>query len=373
MKLIYIVNVGLPGNWAHCIQVMKMCEAFAANGIEVELVTGLKRDTDEKIFSFFNIKTKFKITKIPFFDLSARGSGKLNFLIRSLSFLFFARLYVLFKKYDVLYFRTPLAGLFFNNFYLETHELPAQIKNRHKRNFKKARKIIVLTGFLKQELVKSGLEEKKIIIAPDAVNLREFQIDLSKEEARRKLSWPLDKKIIAYCGNLYFHDWKGVDILLGSLKYLENIFCVLIGGEESDANEIKSRFGTEKLMITGRKPHREIPVCLRAADILVLPNKKGNLTSEYFTSPLKLFEYMAAGRPIVASDLPSIREILNETNAILVKPNDSEELAKGIKRIAGDDILAEKIAGQAAKDVLQYSWEKRAEKIKKEFISHSPI
>lgn len=368
MKLIYIVNVGLPGNWAHCIQVMKMCEAFAANGIEVELVTGLKRDTDENIFSYYNIKTKFKITKIPCLNLSAQGSGKLNFLIRSFSFLFFAKLYVLFKRYDVLYFRTPLAGLFFKDFYLETHELPAQIKKGHKRNFKKAKKIIVLTGFLKQELIKAGLEEKKIIVAPDAVNLKEFQIDLSKEKARRKLSWPLDKKIILYCGNLYFHDWKGVDILLESLKYLDNIFCVLIGNGKSDLEKIENDYGAENLMILGHKPHHEIPLCLRAADILILPNKKDNLTSEFFTSPLKLFEYMASGRPIVASDLPSIREILNETNAVLVEPNDPEELAEGIKKIAKDDILAKNLAAQASKDVAQYSWEKRAERIIKEFF-----
>ena len=182
MKLIYIVNVRLPHTWAHSIQIMKMCEAFAQKGLEVELVTGMKRDTEKKIFAYYNIKTKFQITKIPYFDLSAEGPSKINFLIRSFSFLFFARLAALFKQYDILYLRTSLAGLFFRNFYLEVHQLPPRIKSWHKLTYKKAKKIIVLTKFLKQELIASGADEAKIIIAADAVDLAEFAISLTKDE-----------------------------------------------------------------------------------------------------------------------------------------------------------------------------------------------
>lgn len=363
MKLIYIVNVGLPGEWAHCIQIMKMCEAFAANGIEVELISGMKRGGEDEIFSYYNIKTKFKITKIPYFDLSSKGSGKINFLIRSLSFLLFAKLCVAFKKYDILYFRISLAGLFFNNFYLEVHELPPQLKKWHKIAFQKAKKIIVLTKFLKKELVDLGIEETKIIIAPDAVNLKEFRINLSKAQARQELLLPLDKKIIAYCGNFYFHDWKGVDILLESLKYLNNVLCVLIGGNESEFIKIKDRYQSKNLILIGHKPHNEIPFYLKAADALILPNKKGNVNSEYYTSPLKLFEYMASGRPIVSSDLPSIREILSDNNAVLVEPSNPEDLARGIKKVLENDELAERIAQQALVDVQDFTWQKRAEKI----------
>jgi glycosyltransferase involved in cell wall biosynthesis len=363
MKLIYIVNVGLPGDWAHCIQIIKMCEAFAQTGLEVELITGMKRDTDENIFAYYNIKTKFKITKIPYFDLSSQGSSKVNFLIRSISFFFCAKLYTLFKQFDILYFRNPLAGLFFNNFYLETHELPPRLNRWQKIAFSRAKKIIVLTKFLKEKLINCGVDGAKIIIAPDAVNLAEFQINLSSEEARRKLSLPLNQKIIMYCGNFYFHDWKGVDVLLASLKYLTGVACVLVGGEEEDFAKIKSRCRSKNLILIGRKPHHEIPFYLKAADALVLPNKRGNDNSEYYTSPLKLFEYMASGRPIVASNLPSIREILNETNAILVEPNDAEALAQGIKKVTENKDLAEKISRQALTDVENFTWQKRAEKI----------
>lgn len=366
MKLIYLANVYLPGVWAHSLQTMKMCEAFAANGLKVELVTGMKRAKDDKIFSYYNIKTKFKITKIPYFDLSAKGSSKINFLFRTISFLLFARLYVIFKKYDILYFRTPLAGLLFNNFYLEVHWLPPRLKKWHSLSFKKAKKIIVLTKFLREELIAAGVSGAKIIIAPDAVDLKEFCLDISQEEVRKKLSLPLDKKIVAYCGNFYFHDWKGVDILLESLQYLRGVVCLLIGGHEAEVKEIEQRFKAYDLFITGRKTHTEVPFYLKAADVLILPNKKGQAISEYYTSPLKLFEYMASGRPVVASDLPSIREILSEKNAVLVEPNNAEALATGIKKIMADNKLAEKIARQALADVRHYTWQKRAARIIKD-------
>lgn len=363
MKIIYIVNVGLPGEWAHCLQIMKTCEAFAQNGQEIELVTGMKRGTDNEIFSYYNIKTKFKITKIPYIDLSSEGAGKINFLIRSFSFLLCARLYVIFKKYDILYFRAPLAGLFFNNFYLELHELSPELKKWHKIAFSKAKKIVVLTKFLKQELMAAGVDAMKIIIAADAVDLNEFRLNLSQDEIRKKLSLPADKKIIAYTGNFSFHDWKGVDIMLESLKYLPGVVCLLIGGDPGEKIEIEKRYPAENIIITGRKNHSQIPAYLRAADVLILPNKKGNATSAYYTSPMKLFEYMASQRPIVASDLPSIREVLNESNAILVEPDNSEALAEGIKKVLADSRLADKLADKAFADVHNYTWQKRAEKI----------
>jgi len=365
MKLLYITNVYIPGMWAHSLQVMKMCEAFSKNGLEVELATGMKKDQEDKIFLYYNIKTKFKITKIPYLDLSSQGSSKINFLLRTLSFLLFTRLYVIFKKPDILYFRTLMAGLFFSNYYIEVHELPPRLNRWHKITLKKAKKIVVLNTFLKEELINRGAEKEKIIIAPDAVDLEEFQIKMSLLEVRQKLSLPADKKIIMYGGNFRAHNWKGVDILLESLKYLDDIICVLVGGQESEFSKIKELYHNQRdnIILVGHQPHKKMPDYFKAADVLVLPNKKGNVTSEYYTSPLKLFEYMASGRPIVASSLPSIREVLNKTNAVLVKPNNPKDLARGIKKVFQDEILAKKITEQSLVDVNNYTWQKRAESI----------
>ena len=101
---------------------------------------------------------------------------------------------------------------------------------------------------------------------------------------------------------------------------------------------------------------------MKAFNVCAMPFPR-NEHYAYHMSPLKLFEYMASKRPIVASDLPSIREILNEESAILVEPGNPKALAEGIKKVLQDEELAKKLAENAHRDVQQYSWEKRAEKI----------
>lgn len=102
---------------------------------------------------------------------------------------------------------------------------------------------------------------------------------------------------------------------------------------------------------------KELPANQAAADVLVLPNTGTDETSVRFTSPLKLFTYMASGRPIVASDLPSIREVLDEQSAYLVTPDDAQALARGITRALSDT------GGRSARAfqlVQRYSWDERA-------------
>ena len=118
--------------------------------------------------------------------------------------------------------------------------------------------------------------------------------------------------------------------------------------------------------MAGYRPPSEIPLWLKAADVLVLPNSAKKDISKFYTSPMKLFEYMASKRPIVASNLPSLREILNKENAILlVEPDNPEALAQGIKQAMEDRNLVQTITQNAYDDVQNYTWEKRAEKILK--------
>ena len=102
---------------------------------------------------------------------------------------------------------------------------------------------------------------------------------------------------------------------------------------------------------------------LAAADVLVLPNTARTRMSERYTSPLKLFDYMAAHRPIVASDLPSLRDILTHENAILVGPDDASALRDGIRKILDDKAFGVQLAERAFEDVHRYTWQKRAAKI----------
>jgi len=108
-------------------------------------------------------------------------------------------------------------------------------------------------------------------------------------------------------------------------------------------------------------PHAEVRQTIAGAGAAVLP-LPDNLMARYFTSPLKLFDYMAAGAPIVASDLPALREVLQDNvNALLARPGDPDAFAEAVRRLLADPALASRLGAQARVDVLRYCWEARAE------------
>ena len=242
MKLIYVANVRLPDDWAHSIQIMKMCEAFAGQGIEVELLISRRRNAiKEDPFDYHGIDRNFQLTKLPAWDFLPGSPKAWYFWWRMGIFLLLAKLFLIFKHYDFLYTREQAAGLIFNDFILEIHSIPERIKFWHKKVWRKAAKLIVLTSFIKERLISEGIDGNKILIVPDAVDLKKFNIDATKERARLELALPPDKKIVMYVGSFYLHDWKGVDILLEAVKLFEESWVlVLVGGEPNELEQIKS-------------------------------------------------------------------------------------------------------------------------------------
>ena len=185
------------------------------------------------------------------------------------------------------------------------------------------------------------------------------------------MSLPQDKKIVAYVGKYKTNGApKGVDdivVAVGQLHMLDSSVALLIVGlnedEHSEVQGLAVVSGLEgSVYLRIHVPHEEVPRYLRAADVLIMSYPSTEHYAHYM-SPLKLFEYMASGVPIVSSDLPSIREVLNENNSILVEPDNPEKLADGIKKVLQNQNLAEKISKQAYEDIKKYTWQKRAEHI----------
>lgn len=384
MRILYISNQRIPTEKAYGLQIAKMCEAFAdcdanirmhannTNKIEIELIAPTRRNQiKEDIFDYYNVKRNFKFTRVwaPDFYLPGRAD-RLAFEIKMFISAFILAWWAWRGRYDVIYSRDewPLWWLSFccKNIVFEAHKFSKFKQFIYRRLL--ADKLIVITEGLRREFEKVGF--KNILVAPDGVDLEEFALNVSQEEARKKVSLPLDKKIVMYTGHLY--DWKGVGILIEAVKYFpENYLLVLVGGTKEDLEDygrrIKAAGSEKKIFLLGQWSHKIIPIYLKAADVLVLPNKAGDQVSESYTSPLKLFEYMASGRPIVSSDLPSLREILNDQNAILVQPNNAMALADAIKSILENHVLAGQLIFQALEDVKKYTWKKRAEEIAKLF------
>ncbi|PJE59824.1 MAG: hypothetical protein COU85_01630 [Candidatus Portnoybacteria bacterium CG10_big_fil_rev_8_21_14_0_10_44_7] len=372
MKLIYIANTTLPTKRAHGLQIMKMCDAFFWQGAVVELVTP-KRFTPAGFggkdpFAYYAVGRNFKIKKIFCLDLIVLDKvlGALAFWGQSLSFTFFLLFYLLGQKKALIYSRDRVSlffiSLFFKKTVFEVHKISRWFFWGAVR---RAKKIVVISQGLRDKLTQQGIAPEKILVAPDGVALADFNLAAESAAGRQKLALPLDKKIIVYTGHLY--SWKGADNLVLAAAYLSgNQQVVIIGGLPQDIRQLKKMAAgkaIKNIVFLGHRDWAQIPYFLRAADCLVLTGTKKAVVSEKYTSPLKMFEYMAAQKPIVASDLPSFREILNEGNAILVEPDNPRALAMGIKRALADQALAEKIARQAQKDVWPYDWRQRAKNI----------
>jgi len=371
MKLAYLTNTGLPSEWAHGLQIVKMCSAFADKGLQVELIVPKRRnEAKEDIFAYYDTAKNFKIKKLFCIDLAPGSASGLFYIIRLLSFYLSAKAYLAKNNFDLIYGRDQIAAFFFSHINLELHSVPKRINLFHQLIWRRSRRIITITKSIRDELVGAGVEADKIKVAADGVDLEKFGIQLSQAEARKITGLPLDKKIVLYAGSLFLHGWKGVDIFLEASKgFSDDYLFVLVGGEEGEMDDIKREYGRRNIFLAGRKRQKEVPPYLKAADILVLPNKKGSANSEKYTSPLKLFEYMASGRPIIASNLPSIREVLNGDNALLVEPNSASNLVQGIEKLIREQTLSSKISNQARLDAKQYSWKMRAENII-EFITN---
>jgi glycosyltransferase involved in cell wall biosynthesis len=367
-KILYVANIRLPTEKAHGIQIMKMCEAFAKLGHEVTLVVPRRvSHIKDEVFFYYGMKKSFGVIYLPCIDL-IRLSGfvpKFFAFLQNWTFARTARKFIEKNKADLIYTRDELTVKVIKstiNIMLEIHNISRILRQSAKNLNGKLKKIIVITSALKRELVGLGFQGDKIHILPDGVDLKDFaDVNLpAKESARKELNLPLDKKIIMYTGN--FFAWKGVYTLAdSSLKFGKDYLFVFVGGSPDEEQKFKKYLDEKgligKIRLEGHVPYLKIPIYLAAADVSVLPNSAKSDISKYYTSPLKLFEYLASGTAIAASDLPSIREIVSEEQVEFAAPDDPESLALALSRAFSRDF------SQNRKFAERYSWAKRAEKI----------
>jgi glycosyltransferase involved in cell wall biosynthesis len=179
------------------------------------------------------------------------------------------------------------------------------------------------------------------------------------------------RPVVGYSGHLY--PWKGVDLLLDALAELPGVCGLIVGGHpgETDLSRLRARADrlgiASRVTFTGMVPPREVAARLEPADLLVLPNP-GTAVSVRYTSPLKLFEYLAMGRPIVASDLPAFREVVRDRdNALLFDAGSASALAAAIRTAIDDRGLSEAIARRAFETANEYSWDARAVRLDRLF------
>lgn len=381
-KLVYITNVHMPTGRAYGNQIAKLCESFADFGVQVELVyLGNGNGPEASIYSYFGAKNNFSVRPIFFFDFSRleKYIGKLSFYLQSISFLF-KLFFIKIDKGALIYTRQPeiawLMGLRGFTVYYEDHGAISRKSFLFLGYLKKVSGIVAINGFIKNEFIKNGINPDKILVAPSGVDLGNFNINISKEDAIKRLGLErelgadfINKKILMYTGNFRTKGVdKGIDEILKAMVLLEktDLVFVAVGGSADEIDFYKQMAVDMKIggqtHFLPRQSQDKLALFQKAADVLLMPFPK-KAHYEYFMSPVKMFEYMVSGRPVIASNLPSITEVLNDKNALLVKAGDPADLAGGIKKILGDARFAKNLAAQALADVKKYSWQERVKKI----------
>jgi len=243
----------------------------------------------------------------------------------------------------------------------------ARLERRERRVYEQADGYVTLTAAHAVELRGRFTPRDDVAVVPDGTRLADG----------RAFTWTgprAGRPLVVYAGHLY--PWKGVDALVEALALVPEVDACIVGGHprESDLGRVQALAAArglgDRVRFTGLLPPQDVPARLEAADVLVLPNVETEVSARY-TSPLKLFEYLAAGRPIVASRLPALEEILTDgENAILVPPGDARALGDAIRRVAGDPALARRLAARAFADAERYSWTRRAERLEA-VLSHA--
>lgn len=345
---------------------MKMCECFAAHGAKVELIVPNRHFspgiiTEKDPFVYYGVKCNFSLRKLWATDLAGTFErSRLAFALDQLTFLF-SVWRMRFRK-DILYTRDYQIALCARskNIILEIHSIPERTFLFLKA-VARTRRVVVISQGLKQSLIALGTLAEKIVVAPDAVDLSEFYVAPSRDIWKAHNVDP-QKKIVLYTG--HFYGWKGAETLAEAAPALpSNIEVVLMGGVDQDLATFKRKYADPHVHLVGFQPREQISGFLMSADVLVLPNSAQPKISSHYTSPLKLFQYMAAGVPIIASDLPSIREILTDEMTFWFTPDDEHSLARQIEYVLSHPDEARQKATLAREEVKKYTWEARARTI----------
>ena len=392
-RLIYIANIRLPTEKAHGLQIMQNCEAFAEAGAEVRLWAARRVNTAEMrnvndVWAHYGVRQNFQVRRLPCLDLMpfvpADGrASQVLFYVQALTYTLVLLLAALFTHADIYYSRDPLTLLALSlikprkSLVYEAHMLASgrTAKWIQRQVVRRVSTVIPITRKLKEDLTTETQrvrENPKFLVAHDGIRKERFDNAPSQAEARRQIGWPQEAFIVGYVGRLQtLTADKGVGTLVDALAQAGDVALGLVGGPDDMAEALRqhwSKIGlaTNNFLYAGQVAPDKVPLYLAALDVCAIP-LPWTTHFAYYTSPMKLFEYMASGRAIIASNLPSIAEVITDgENALLVQPSDAAALADAIKRLRDDAALRQRLADAAYSEVMaHYTWAARAKNILK--------
>jgi glycosyltransferase involved in cell wall biosynthesis len=233
---------------------------------------------------------------------------------------------------------------------------------------------MVVSAVLKQYLVDRHFPAAKVAVNPNGADADLFRPDIDPRPVRERLKLN-GKVVVGFAGhNNSNNSWHGVKYLAGAIKTVakerDDVQFLFIGDQglvDLVTPIIEAEGGRSFVTFATHVPHAEMPSYYAACDILVSPHVHMADGSTFFGSPVKIFEYMAMGKPIVASGIGQLAELLDQ-QAILTQPGDVEAIASGILALAGNLELRRRLGATVRKTCLSHlTWKHNAERVVKAY------
>ncbi|PHM66186.1 putative glycosyltransferase WbpH [Xenorhabdus stockiae] len=385
MKIAYIDPYPVPDFRVASLQILQNVDAFARQGHEVCLITPAGQNDVEEILGR---KLPSSVELIALRDMRRRWYFPVN---TQKLFYFQVSCWLRKHKIDAIFTRNiKMANYLLHKHpdiphFFESHEIFSQsFKESHgistyvnKRKYSKLRKIeqhvyqraravFVLTSLLRDDIYTEYCVKTPIIVAPDGVDL--LAVEETKMASSGKQYQKGETTQVLYLGSL--HRWKGVPTAMKSMCYLNNAVLNIAGGNSEQIEQLK--FVAQQIGVSDRvnfmgfiHPKDRFQV-IADNDICILPLTKTSIGSRY-TSPLKLFEYMAMGKPVVISDFPSIRDAVDEKSVSFAHSENAESFAQQIQLLIDNPAEIELKTEHSQRLVEEhFNWDQRAKLIMQE-------
>jgi glycosyltransferase involved in cell wall biosynthesis len=368
MNIVAIAGSTIPSDTANSLQVMKACQALAQLGHQVLLLVPGSPKASVDLRRHYGLQTEFPI---EWLSSTSRRMFTWKAVRRARA-----------CKADLLYTWFPQSAVFgllsrlpvIFEIHIQPTGLFGPLWHRTFSALRGRKRLASITRALVNVLERDfhmRFAAEEVSIAPNGVDLERFASLPDPITARRQLGLR-ESPTVMCTGHLYAG--RGAELFLALARSSPQAQFVWVGGRPQDVDIWKQKAVSDNVTFTGFIPNRDLPLYQAAADILLMPYSRsimgssGAADSAAVASPMKMFEYMAAGRAIVSADLPVIREVLNERNAIFCAPDNTEAWMSAVETLLTDESRRAALGRQAKEDVRGYTWLSRAERILHGFV-----
>lgn len=365
MRLVYLHSGSIPSVYANGVHVMRMCDAFTEAGHDVTLYALPGSIGVDDVYDYYGVRHRFPIRRIAAPRLPPAGpwvrAVRIRRDLRAQSWP------------DLVYGRDPhglLAVASFGPFVYETHMLRDSRQWRWlERRLLRARnlaRVVVVSAALAEDYRQAFPELAAIdlLVAPDGA-------DPVDEHRTPPMDLPGRRQAlqVGYVGHMY--PGRGIDVILDLAGCLPCCDFHLVGGTAQDRTHWQSRSRHPNVYFHGHQPPAALPAYYGGFDVVLAPYQSkvacagGIGDIGRWTSPMKLFEYMAHGKAIIASDLPVLREVMvDRVNCLLCPPADRTAWRAAVTELADDPELRRSLGEQAQHQLLtRYTWRRRADRV----------